>query len=43
LTGSGSGEQDEIAFLKAKAKDSKQWSLLSTSLLEEAKLEMYHV
>lgn len=38
----GSG-QDEIAFLKAKARDSKHWSLLSSTLLEEAKLEMCNV
>ena len=43
LIGNGSGEQDEIAFLKAKARDTKNWSLMSTTLLEEAKLEMYSV
>lgn len=37
------GEHDEIAFLKARAKDTKHWSLLSSTLLEEAKLDMYTV
>ncbi|KAK3683200.1 APC5 protein [Vermiconidia calcicola] len=37
----GGGEQDEIAFLKAKARDSRQWSLMSSTLLEEAKWDMY--
>nr|QEJ80707.1 putative anaphase-promoting complex subunit 5 protein [Teratosphaeria gauchensis] len=35
------GEQDEILFLKTKAKDTRNWSLLSSTLLEESKLEMY--
>ena len=39
----GSNEDDEITFLKAKARESKHWSLLSSTLLEEAKLEMYSV
>jgi len=43
LLGNGSGEHDEIAFLKAKAKETRHWSLMSTTLLEEAKLEMYSV
>jgi len=32
-----------VAFLKAKAKETKHWSLLSSTLLDEAKLEMYRV
>lgn len=43
LVGGGGGELDEIAFLKAKARETKNWSLLSSTLLEEAKLEMYSV
>lgn len=43
LTGNGPGEQDEIAFLKAKAKETRHWSLLSGTSLEEAKLELCHV
>lgn len=39
--GSGGGQQDEITFLKEKAKAGKHWMLLGTTLLEEAKLEMY--
>ncbi|KAF2160284.1 hypothetical protein M409DRAFT_70619 [Zasmidium cellare ATCC 36951] len=39
--GSGGGEHDEIAFLKQKARDGKHWVLLSNTLLEEAKLEMF--
>ncbi|KAK5111908.1 hypothetical protein LTR62_004640 [Meristemomyces frigidus] len=39
--GAAAGEQDEIGFLKSKAKDTKHWSLLSSTLLEEAKLEMH--
>lgn len=41
--GSGGGEHDEIAFLKQKARDGKHWVLLSNTLLEEAKLEMFNV
>lgn len=41
--GSGGSELDEIAFLKQKAKDGKHWMLLSSTLLEEAKLELYNV
>lgn len=41
--GSGGSEHDEIAFLKQKAKDGKHWMLLSSTLLEEAKLELYNV
>ncbi|KAK4609122.1 Anaphase-promoting complex subunit 5 [Fulvia fulva] len=40
IVGSGSGEHDEVAFLKQKARDGKHWMLLSSTLLEEAKLEM---
>ena len=39
----GSTERDEIAFLKAKARETKQWALMSSTLLEEAKLELYTV
>ncbi|KAK4540630.1 hypothetical protein LTR36_009061 [Oleoguttula mirabilis] len=41
LGGAGGGEQDEIVFLKAKAKETKHWSLLSSTLLDESKLDMY--
>ncbi|TKA52299.1 hypothetical protein B0A55_11503 [Friedmanniomyces simplex] len=41
LLGGPAGEQDEISFLKAKARETKHWSLLSSTLLEEAKLDMY--
>ncbi|KAK0253678.1 APC5 protein [Friedmanniomyces endolithicus] len=41
LLGGAAGEQDEITFLKAKARETKHWSLLSSTLLEEAKLDMY--
>ncbi|KAK5114243.1 hypothetical protein LTR85_010308 [Meristemomyces frigidus] len=41
LGGAGGGEQDEIVFLKAKARETKHWSLLSSTLLDESKLEMY--
>jgi anaphase-promoting complex subunit 5 len=43
MLGGVMGEQDEIAFLKDKARENKHWSLLSSTLLEEAKLEMYTV
>lgn len=43
LFGGGGGEKDEITFLKTKAKEMKHWSLLSSTLLEEAKLEMQRV
>ncbi len=43
LLGGAAGEQDEISFLKAKARETKHWSLLSSTLLEEAKLDMYMV
>ncbi|CAK3780641.1 Anaphase-promoting complex subunit 5 [Lecanosticta acicola] len=41
VVGSGGSEHDEIAFLKQKAKDGKHWMLLSSTLLEEARLELY--
>ncbi|GAB7359582.1 hypothetical protein MBLNU230_g6768t1 [Neophaeotheca triangularis] len=37
----GGGENDAIASLKARARECKHWSLLSSTLLEEAKGEMY--
>ncbi|KAM0718071.1 hypothetical protein Q7P37_006403 [Cladosporium fusiforme] len=40
LAGDGGSEQDELAFLKTKAKDGKHWNLVSSTLLEEAKLEL---
>ena len=43
LVGGGGGDQDEIAFLKTKAREGKHWSLMSSTLLEEAKLDMYSV
>ena len=36
-------EKEALAFLKAKAKESSMWSLLSTSLLSEAKLLLSNV
>lgn len=36
-------EKEGLAFLKAKSKETDMWSLLSTTLLSEAKLEMQHV
>lgn len=42
LGGSGN-EQDEVRFLKLKAKESKNWVLMSSALLEEAKLDMCSV
>ncbi|KAI7126873.1 hypothetical protein KC352_g31927 [Hortaea werneckii] len=41
VVGGDTGEQDEVTFLKTKAKETKHWSLLSSTLLDEAKLEMY--
>ncbi|KAK4892920.1 APC5 protein [Elasticomyces elasticus] len=41
LLGGAAGEHDEISFLKGKARETKHWSLLSSTLLEEAKLDMY--
>ena len=36
-------EKEGLAFLKAKSKETDMWSLLSTTLLSEAKLEMQQV
>lgn len=36
-------EKEGLAFLKAKAKETDMWSLMSTTLLSEAKLEMQQV
>ena len=36
-------EKEALAFLKAKAKETNMWSLLSTSLLSEAKLALSNV
>ena len=36
-------EKEALAFLKAKAKEISMWSLLSTSLLSEAKLALSNV
>lgn len=43
LAGDGGSEQDELSFLKTKAKEGKHWSLVSSTLLEESKLELRHV
>ena len=43
LVGGGSTEQDEIAYLKTKAREGKHWSLMSSTLLEEAKGQIYSV
>ena len=40
LAGEGGSEHDELAFLKQKAKESRHWSLVSGTLLEEAKLDL---
>lgn len=42
-TGVLGGEKEALVFLKAKAKDTGMWSLLSTSLLSEAKLVLTNV
>lgn len=42
-TGMLGSEKEGLAFLKAKAKETEMWSLLSTSLLSEAKLELQNV
>lgn len=42
-TGMLGNEKEGLAFLKAKAKETEMWSLLSTTLLSEAKLEMQNV
>lgn len=36
-------EKEGLAFLKAKSKETEMWSLMSTTLLSEAKLEMQQV
>lgn len=36
-------EKEGLTFLKAKSKETEMWSLLSTTLLSEAKLDMQHV
>lgn len=36
-------EKEGLAFLKAKAKETEMWSLLSTTLLSEAKLQAQRV
>jgi hypothetical protein len=36
-------EKEGLAFLKAKAKETEMWSLLSTTLLSEAKLQLQQV
>jgi len=36
-------DKEALAFLKAKAKETSMWSLLSTSLLSEAKLALSNV
>ncbi|KAK3072740.1 APC5 protein [Teratosphaeriaceae sp. CCFEE 6253] len=41
LLGGAGGAPDEINFLKAKARETKNWPLLSNTLLEEAKLDLY--
>ena len=41
--GNSDSSKDEIAFLKSKARETKHWSLMSSTLLEEAKMEMYSV
>lgn len=42
-TGMLGNEKEGLAFLKAKAKETEMWSLLSTTLLSEAKLELQNV
>ncbi len=36
-------EKEALSFLKAKAKETSMWSLLSTTLLSEAKLALNNV
>lgn len=36
-------DREALAFLKAKAKETSMWSLLSTSLMSEAKLDLSNV
>ncbi|GAB1211228.1 hypothetical protein ATERTT37_000341 [Aspergillus terreus] len=42
-TGMLGNEKEGLAFLKAKAKETEMWSLLSTTLLSEAKLELQNL
>jgi anaphase-promoting complex subunit 5 len=42
-TGMLGSEKEGLAFLKAKAKETEMWSLLSTMQLSEAKLELQNV
>lgn len=42
-TGMLGSEKEGLAFLKAKAKDTEMWGLLSTTLLSEAKVELQNV
>lgn len=42
-TGMLGSEKESLAFLQAKAKETEMWSLLSTSMLSEAKLELQNV
>ncbi|OOF98558.1 hypothetical protein ASPCADRAFT_139768 [Aspergillus carbonarius ITEM 5010] len=41
-TGMLGNEKEGLTFLKAKAKETEMWSLLSTTLLSEAKLELHN-
>ncbi len=38
IGGDAAAARDEIAFLKTKARDGKHWGLLSSTLLEEARV-----
>ncbi|CBF76899.1 hypothetical protein AN4735.2 [Aspergillus nidulans FGSC A4] len=42
-TGMLGNEKEGLSFLKAKAKETEMWGLLSTTLLSEAKLELQNV
>jgi anaphase-promoting complex subunit 5 len=42
-TGMLGSEKEGLAFLKSKAKETEMWSLLSTTLLSEAKIELQNV
>lgn len=42
-TGMMVGEKEGLTFLQTKARETDMWSLLSTSLLNEAKLELKRV
>ncbi|KXT10657.1 hypothetical protein AC579_6348 [Pseudocercospora musae] len=39
--GSNGGEQDEIDFLKRRAREGKHWMLMSSTLLEEGRMAMF--